>query len=66
MKTMKIKKGDTVHPVGQGPRQARPRHRSAPEKRVLVENLNMIKRHTRPRPMANPSRMGQQQLSREA
>jgi large subunit ribosomal protein L24 len=28
----------------------------------LVENLNMIKRHTRPRPMSNPSRMGAPQI----
>ena len=31
--------------------------------RVLVENLNMIKRHTRPRPMSNPSRMGAPQMA---
>ncbi len=61
---MKIKKGDTVHVLSGKDRgkqgrviEARPK-----EKRVLVENLNVIKRHTRPRPMANPSRMGQQQL----
>ena len=54
MKTMKIKKGDTVHVLSGKDRgkqgrviEARPK-----ERRVLVENLNMIKRHTRPRPMA--------------
>jgi large subunit ribosomal protein L24 len=61
---MKIKKGDTVHVLSGKDRgkqgrviEARPR-----EQRVLVENLNVIKRHTRPRPMSNPSRMGQQQI----
>jgi large subunit ribosomal protein L24 len=61
---MKIRKGDTVHVLSGKDRgkqgrviEARPR-----EQRVLVENLNMIKRHTRPRPMSNPSRMGQQQI----
>ena len=37
--------------------------RTDPRKdRVYVEGLNMIKRHTRPRPMSNPSRMGQTQI----
>ena len=64
MKAMKIRKGDTVHVLSGKDRgkqgrviEARPK-----ERRVLVENLNMIKRHTRPRPMSNPSRMGQQQI----
>ncbi|HEY7705914.1 MAG TPA: 50S ribosomal protein L24, partial [Gaiellaceae bacterium] len=37
--------------------EARPK-----EGRVIVENLNMIKRHTKPRPMSNPSRMGAPQI----
>ena len=64
MKAMKIRKGDTVHVLSGKDRgkqgrviEARPK-----ERRVLVENLNMIKRHTRPRSMSNPSRMGQQQI----
>ena len=64
MKAMKIRKGDLVHVLSGKDRgkegrvlEARPK-----EQRVLVENLNMVKRHTRPRPMANPSRMGQQQI----
>jgi large subunit ribosomal protein L24 len=64
MKAMKIRKGDLVHVLSGKDRgkqgrvlEARPR-----EERVVVENLNMVKRHTRPRPMANPSRMGQQQI----
>src|SRR5918997_4940000 len=64
MQSMKIRKGDTVHVLSGKDRgkqgrviEARPK-----ERRVLVENLNMIKRHTRPRPMSSPSRMGQQQI----
>jgi large subunit ribosomal protein L24 len=65
VQSMKIKKGDTVHVLAGKDRgkqgrviEARPKDR-----RVVVENLNMIKRHTRPRPMSNPSRMGQQQIA---
>jgi large subunit ribosomal protein L24 len=64
VKAMKIRKGDVVHVLSGKDRgkqgrvlEARPR-----EERVVVENLNMVKRHTRPRPMSNPSRMGQQQI----
>jgi large subunit ribosomal protein L24 len=64
MKGMKIKKGDTVHVLSGKDRgkqgrvlEARPR-----EQRVVVENLNVVKRHTRPKPIKNPSRMGQQQI----
>jgi large subunit ribosomal protein L24 len=62
--TLKIKKGDLVQVLSGKDRgkqgrilEARPK-----EGRVLVENLNMIKRHTRPRPMRNPSRMGAPQI----
>jgi large subunit ribosomal protein L24 len=62
--TMRVKKGDQVQVLSgkdRGKRgivlEARPK-----EGRVLVENLNLIKRHTRPRPMSNPSRMGAPQL----
>jgi large subunit ribosomal protein L24 len=37
--------------------EARPR-----EKRVVVENLNVVKRHTRPRPMRDANRMGGTQM----
>ena len=37
---------------------ARPR-----EQRVVVENLNIVKRHTRPRPMRDASRMGGTQMT---
>ena len=62
---MKIRKGDTVHILAGKDRgkegrvvDARPR-----ERKVLVENLNLVIRHTRPRPLANASRMGGQQMS---
>jgi len=61
---MKIKKGDTVQIItgkDRGKRgkvlEAQPR-----EQRVIVENLNVVKRHRRPRPMRNPSRMGSPQI----
>jgi large subunit ribosomal protein L24 len=62
---MKIHKGDTVHILAGKDRgkegrviDARPR-----DGKVVVENLNLVKRHTRPRPLANASRMGGQQMS---
>lgn len=61
---MKIRKGDTVQMTSgkdRGKRgsvlEAMPR-----ERRVVVENLNIVKDHRRPRPMKNPSRMGQTQV----
>ena len=62
---MRIRKGDTVHVLSGKDRgkegrviDARPRDRI-----VVVENLNLIKKHTRPRPLPNASRMGGQQMS---
>ena len=61
---MKVKKGDLVHMLSGKDRgkegrvlEARPR-----ERRVVVENLNIQKRHTRPRPIKDSSRMGQTQI----
>jgi len=61
---LKIKKGDMVKILsgkdkGKQGRviEARPRDR-----RVVVENLNQVKRHTRPRAMKNASRMGAPQV----
>ena len=58
--TMRIRKGDTVHMLAGKDRgkqgrvlEARPR-----EGRVIVENLNVVKRHTRPKPLRDTSRMG--------
>jgi large subunit ribosomal protein L24 len=62
--TMKVKKGDVVRVLrgkdaGKEGRviEARPK-----EGRVVVENVNMIKRHQRPRPIQNASRMGGPQI----
>ena len=58
--TMRIKKGDLVQVLAGKDRGkqgrvlvARPR-----ERRVIVENLNTAKRHTKPRPMRDSTRMG--------
>jgi len=61
---MKIKKGDLVQVLSGKDRgkQGRILESRPKEGRVIVENLNMIKRHMRPRPMRNPSRMGAPQV----
>ena len=60
MKAMRIKKGDLVQILSGKDRgkqgkvlEARPK-----DGRVIVENLNMIKRHTKPRPIRDSSRIG--------
>ena len=62
---IKIKQGDLVQILAGKDRgkqgriiEARPR-----EGRVLVENLNVVKRHTRPQPMKESSRMGGTQMT---
>jgi large subunit ribosomal protein L24 len=62
--TMNIKKGDLVQILSGKDRgkqgrviEARPR-----ERRVLVENLNLLKRHTKPRPVRDATRMGGTQI----
>jgi len=62
---MKIKKGDTVHMLAGKDRgkqgrviDARPR-----EQQVIVENLNVARRHQKPRPIRNTSRMGGAQMT---
>jgi large subunit ribosomal protein L24 len=62
---MKIKKGDTVQMLAGKDRgkqgrvlEARPR-----AGKVLVENLNMTKRHRKPRPIRDASRMGGTQMA---
>jgi large subunit ribosomal protein L24 len=61
---MKVKKGDLVQILSGKDRgkQGRVLEARPSEGRVLVENLNMIKRHTKPRPISSPSRMGQSQI----
>jgi large subunit ribosomal protein L24 len=62
---MKIKKGDTVQMLSGKDRgkqgrilEARPR-----AGKVIVENLNMMKRHQKPRPIRDASRMGGTQMA---
>jgi large subunit ribosomal protein L24 len=57
---VKVRKGDLVQVLSGKDRgkqgrviEARPR-----ERRVIVENLNVVKRHTRPKPVKDSSRMG--------
>jgi len=61
---MKIKKGDTVQILSGKDRgkQGRVLEALPRDGKVIVENLNLIKRHTKPRPMRDPSRMGQTQM----
>ena len=62
---MKIKQGDMVQILAGKDRgkqgriiEARPR-----DGRVLVENLNLVTRHTRPRPLRDANRMGGTQMT---
>ena len=64
MHKMRLRKGDLVHMLSGKDRgkqgrvlEARPR-----ERRVVIENLNVVKRHTRPRPMRDANRMGGTQM----
>ena len=61
---MKVKKGDTVQILTGKDRGKRGRVIEArpAERRVIVENLNVAKRHTRPRPIRDSSRMGGAQV----
>ena len=60
IKQMNVRKGDLVHVLSGKDRgkqghviDARPK-----EGKVIVENVNIAKRHTKPRPIQNTSRMG--------
>ena len=61
---MKVKKGDTVQMITGKDRGKRGRVIEArpSERRVIVENLNVAKRHTKPRPIRDSSRMGGTQI----
>jgi large subunit ribosomal protein L24 len=61
---MKVKKGDEVQIIAGKDRGKRGRVIEArpSERRVLVENLNVAKRHQRPRPIRDSSRMGGAQI----
>jgi large subunit ribosomal protein L24 len=60
MQTMRVKKGDLVHVLNGKDRGKQGRVIDARPKdgKVIVENINIVKRHTKPRPMQNTSRMG--------
>jgi large subunit ribosomal protein L24 len=65
MSSMKVKKGDLVQMLAGKDRgkqgrvlEARPR-----DNKVVVENLNLMKRHQKPRPMRDASRMGGTQMA---
>jgi large subunit ribosomal protein L24 len=62
--TMKIRKGDLVQVVSGKDRgkQGRILEALPRERRVIVENLNVVKRHRRPRALRDSSRMGQPQI----
>ena len=61
---MRIKKGDLVQVISGKDRgkQGRVLESHPRDRRVIVENLNMVKKHRRPRAMRDSSRMGQQQV----
>jgi large subunit ribosomal protein L24 len=61
---MRVKKGDLVQVLSGKDRgkQGRVLEARPGERRVIVENLNMIKRHTKPRPIREASRMGGAQI----
>ena len=58
--TMRVRKGDLVHILSGKDRGKQGRVIDARPKdgKVIVENLNIVKRHTKPRPIQNTSRMG--------
>jgi large subunit ribosomal protein L24 len=62
---MKVKKGDLVQILTGKDRgkQGRVLEARPGERRVVVENLNVMKRNTRPRPMRDSSRMGGVQMT---
>src|SRR3990170_35863 len=61
---MKVKKGDLVQIIAGKDRGKRGRVIEArpSERRVIVENLNVAKRHSKPRPIRDSSRMGGAQI----
>ena len=61
---MKIRKGDLVQVLSGKDRgkQGRVIEADPVKKRVIVENLNLVKRHRKPRPLKDSSRMGQTQI----
>jgi large subunit ribosomal protein L24 len=62
--SMKVKKGDLVQILSGKDRgkQGRVIQANPAERKVIVENLNVVKRHTKPRPIKDSSRMGGSQI----
>ena len=62
---MKIKKGDLVQILAGKDRgkQGRVLEARPGDRRVIVENLNVMTRHTRPKPLRDSSRMGGVQMA---
>ena len=63
--TMRVKKGDLVQILSGKDRgkQGRVIEAYPRDSRVIVENLNIVKRHTRPKPIQSSSRMGGPQVT---
>jgi large subunit ribosomal protein L24 len=61
---LKVRKGDLVQMLTGKDRgkQGRVLEVRKGDRRVIVENLNIVKRHQRPKPMKDPSRMGAPQI----
>ena len=62
---MRVKKGDLVH-ILSGKDRGKEGHviqASPGQGRVTIENINVVKRHTKPRPMRDSSRMGGTQMT---
>jgi large subunit ribosomal protein L24 len=64
-RTMRVRKGDIVQILSGKDRgkQGRVLEARPKEQRVIVENLNVVKRHMRPRVLRDSGRMGQQQVA---
>jgi len=62
--TMKVRKGDLVQVISGKDRgkQGRVIESHPRDKRVIVENLNVVKKHRRPKAIRDSGRMGQQQV----
>jgi large subunit ribosomal protein L24 len=65
MPKMKVKKGDLVQMLTGKDRgkQGRVLDSRPSERKVIVENLNVARRHRKPRPIRDSSRMGGTQMS---
>jgi large subunit ribosomal protein L24 len=65
MPTMKVKKGDLVQMLSGKDRgkQGRVLDARPSERKVVVENLNVVTRHQKPRPIRDANRMGGTQVA---